>query len=229
MYTSGVQHFSLYICLAFGSSLTFPPRGLITGFYGILFLCKSICLSILFLFSVTVCLLLLVPLLPLLSLTLVTALSSNYSPCLILVLYEPCALLSCLPSLCTSHAMTSAECNDAQIEKEALALTWSCDRFSHYMLGPAVFTMEKDHKPLVPIFSTKLFHSLPARVLRFHLRLARYHFNIIHVPGKYLHSADALSQAPDQLQPGHDVTELSAEADSSASSVQKYSMFYQLT
>ena len=123
------------------------------------------------------------------------------------------------PVACASRSMTSAECNYAQIEKEALALTWSCDRFNHYLLGLAVFTMETDHKPLVPLFSTKLLHSLPARVLRFRLRLARYHFNIIHVPGKYLHSADALSRAPDQLQPSRDITELSADADTSASSV----------
>ena len=56
--------------------------------------------------------------------------------------------------------------------------------------------METEHKPLVPLLGTKALDELPPRVLRFRLRLMRFQFNIVHVPGKNLITADALSRAP---------------------------------
>ena len=44
--------------------------------------------------------------------------------------------------------MTNTECRYAQIEKEALAITWAFEKFSSYVLGKSV-TVETDHKPLV--------------------------------------------------------------------------------
>ena len=83
----------------------------------------------------------------------------------------------------------------AQIEKEALAVTWACEKFSTYILGMK-FLFETDHKPLVPLLCTKVLDSLPPRVLRFRLRLARFDYSIVHVPGKYLYTADTLSRSP---------------------------------
>ena len=62
-----------------------------------------------------------------------------------------------------SRALFSSEQRYAQIEKEALALTWGCERLSDYLLG-LHFRMVTDHKPLVPILSTKHLESLPVRV-----------------------------------------------------------------
>ena len=53
-----------------------------------------------------------------------------------------------------------------------------------------------DHKPLVPPLSTKHLDTLPARVLRFLLRLDRFEFAIMHVLGKHLYTADTLSRSP---------------------------------
>ena len=94
-----------------------------------------------------------------------------------------------------SRSMTPTEQRYAQIEKEALAVTWACERFSHYLRG-AKFHVETDHKPLVPLLSTKLLDELPPRILRFRLRLMKYDFHIHHVPGKNLNTADTLSRAP---------------------------------
>ncbi|MCY3930012.1 MAG: RNase H-like domain-containing protein, partial [Acidobacteria bacterium] len=94
-----------------------------------------------------------------------------------------------------SRAMTSTEQRYAQIEKEALALTWACERFSDYLIG-MVFHCETDHKPLIPLLSTKNLDELPPRVQRFRMRLMRYRFTISHVPGKSLVIADTLSRAP---------------------------------
>ena len=70
------------------------------------------------------------------------------------------------PVAFASRALTETESRYAQIEKEALALTWSCEKFSSYILGKPV-QLETDHKPLVPILGHKSLDSLPPRVLRF--------------------------------------------------------------
>ncbi len=59
------------------------------------------------------------------------------------------------------------------------------------------FHIETDHKPLVPLLGSKDLDKLPPRVLRFRLRLARFQYTIEHIPGKYLHTADALSRVPE--------------------------------
>ena len=56
--------------------------------------------------------------------------------------------------------------------------------------------MQTDHKPLVPLFTSKPLDELPVRVQRFRLRMMRFDFSMSHVPGKSLLMADALSRAP---------------------------------
>ena len=99
------------------------------------------------------------------------------------------------PVVYISRAMTPTERRYAQIEKEALAFTWATERLSDYLTGLR-FHIETDHKPLVPLFSTKNLAELPPRVQRFRLRMMRYSFTITHVPGKELVIADTLSRAP---------------------------------
>ena len=113
------------------------------------------------------------------------------------------------PIAYASRSMTETEKRYAQIEKEALASTWACEKFSNYILGKK-FLIETDHKPLIPLLGTKHLDALPPRILRFHLRLGRYDYNITHVPGKLLYTADTLSRAP--LQKTTEDIELQEEA-----------------
>lgn len=91
--------------------------------------------------------------------------------------------------------MSEMERRYAQIEKEALATTWACEKFSTYILGKCI-ELETDHKPLVLLLNNKHLDSLPPRILRFRLRLMRFAYTMSHVPGKSLYTADTLSRAP---------------------------------
>ena len=108
--------------------------------------------------------------------------------------------------------MTTTEALYAQIEKEALATTWASEKFSSNLIGKH-FVIESDHKPLVPLLSSKSLDSLPPRILRFHLRMMRYDYEVVHVPGKYLYIADTLSRAPHQSANSEDPSTLQIETE----------------
>ena len=113
--------------------------------------------------------------------------------------------------------MTETKQHYAQIEKEVLALTWACQRLSQYLLG-SKFILETDHKPLIPLLLTKNL-DLPIRV-RFRLRMMRYQYEIILVPGKELNTADYLSYSP--LQETGSTNELQEEVQAHVNHIVKY-------
>ncbi len=99
------------------------------------------------------------------------------------------------PICYASRSLSDTEKRYAVIEKEALAATWGCEKFSDYVLG-LHFTLETDHKPLVSLLQTKELSKMPPRILRFRLRLMRFSPTVQYVPGKLQTTADALSRAP---------------------------------
>ena len=125
--------------------------------------------------------------------TILSADASSYGLGAVLLQRQPEGVLK--PVAYISRSMTTTEQRYAQIEKEAMALTWACECFSDYLIG-LKFHIHTDHKPLVLIFSTKRLEELLLCVQRFHLRMLRYHFTISHIPGKDLVIADMLSRAP---------------------------------
>ena len=125
--------------------------------------------------------------------TILSADASSYGVGAVLKQVQPCGSIK--PVAYVSRALSSTEQRYAQIEKEALAATWSSERFQDYLIGMK-YKIETDHKPLVPLLSSKPLDSVPIRVQRFRLRLMRFQFKIVHVPGKELNTADALSRAP---------------------------------
>ena len=71
-----------------------------------------------------------------------------------------------------------------------------------YVLG-AEFTLQSDHKPLIPLINNKSLCDAPARCQRFLMRLARYSPRAEYVPGKYMVLVDMLSRDVD-VQSGDD-------------------------
>ena len=54
-----------------------------------------------------------------------------------------------------SRSMTDTERRYAQVEREALAVTWACEKFADYITGLTDLTLETDHKPLLALLKTK--------------------------------------------------------------------------
>ena len=94
-----------------------------------------------------------------------------------------------------SRALSPTEQRYSTIEKEALGVTYGCERNRDYLLG-IDFHIETDHKPLVSLLGHKDLNDLPIRIQRFRLRLMQYSYTISHVPGKELVIADFLSRNP---------------------------------
>ena len=135
------------------------------------------------------------------SYTVIFADASSYGLGAVLLQRQPQGELK--PVAYISRSMTITEERYAQIEKESLAFTWACERFSDYLIGLR-FHIYTDHKPLVPLFSTKHLEELRVRVQRFKLRMMRFNFTISHVPGKQLTIADMLSRAPTETSDNYD-------------------------
>lgn len=94
-----------------------------------------------------------------------------------------------------SKTLTDSQKRYSQIEKEALALTWAADRLSIFLEG-IQFVFETDHKPLLQILQSKQLDELTPRLQRFRMRLLRFSYSVVYVPGKELIIADALSRSP---------------------------------
>ena len=76
------------------------------------------------------------------------------------------------PVAFASRSMTDTEKRYSQIEKEALALVWACEKFSDYVIGKAIL-LETDHKLLVPHLGKTNLDCLPPCV-HFRIHLMRF-------------------------------------------------------
>lgn len=97
------------------------------------------------------------------------------------------------PVAYSSRAMTSAECNYAQIEKELLSIIYACEKYHQYIYGKVV-EVETDHRPLEAILKKPIARASP-RIQRMMIRLQRYEINVKYVPGRLMYLADTLSRA----------------------------------
>ncbi|RXN15795.1 Transposon Ty3-G Gag-Pol poly [Labeo rohita] len=77
------------------------------------------------------------------------------------------------PVAYASRSLTHTEQRYAQVEKEALGLTWGCEMFKDFLIGHH-FHLETDHKPLVSLLNIQELAELPPRIQRFRMRLMRF-------------------------------------------------------
>ncbi|KAL7863391.1 hypothetical protein SRHO_G00123750 [Serrasalmus rhombeus] len=100
--------------------------------------------------------------------TVVSADSSSYALGAVLLQQQEDDTLK--PVAYASRALSDTERRYAQIEKEGLATTWACERFSDFLVG-IDFHIETNHKPLVPLLGSKDLNELPPRIQRLRMRL----------------------------------------------------------
>ena len=92
---------------------------------------------------------------------------------------------------CASRSLTKVEKRYSQIDCEALAIRWACERCYLYLIGSS-FTIEIDHQPLIPLFNN--FHSRPPmRIERWLLNLQQFDFELKYCLGSK-NAADFLSR-----------------------------------
>lgn len=96
------------------------------------------------------------------------------------------------PICYASRTLNPAEINYSTIEKELLAIVWSCKYFRPYLFGRK-FTIYTDHKPLQWLFSLK---EPSSRLVRWRLKLEEFDYSIKYKNGKTNQAADALSRHP---------------------------------
>ena len=103
-----------------------------------------------------------------------------------------CLLQDGHPVAYASRALTPAETNYAQIEKELMSIVFGVERFESYVYGRKVF-VDTDHKPLESIMKKSLL-SAPKRLQRTLLRLQKFDLEVTYRKGIEMHMADPLSR-----------------------------------
>lgn len=98
------------------------------------------------------------------------------------------------PVAFASRSLNETEKNYAQVEKELLAIVYSCLKFHNYIYGREV-EIHTDHKPLVSIMKNEMNKINSSRLQRMKMKLLIYNTNVFYVPGKELHIADHLSRS----------------------------------
>ena len=96
------------------------------------------------------------------------------------------------PIYYASRAVTSAEKNYQNLEREAQAAVWGMEKF-HYFLYGRKFILQTDQKPLVSIFRKHMIDVSP-RIQRITIRAWQYDFVPQHIPGRINVIADSLSR-----------------------------------
>ena len=97
------------------------------------------------------------------------------------------------PVMFASRALTGAEKNYQNLERECLAMIWGMEKF-HYFLYGKQFTLETDQKPLVSIYKKHMVEISP-RIQRLIVRSFPYQpFDVQYRRGKEIPLVDALSR-----------------------------------
>jgi hypothetical protein len=89
-----------------------------------------------------------------------------------------------------SRKLTQCEQRYATVDREALALSWACKYFEHYLCG-AHFHVYSDHRPLLGLLSAKTVTPRQFRILN---SLCRFNFSLHYIKGRLNVVADLFSR-----------------------------------
>lgn len=108
---------------------------------------------------------------------------------------------------CGSRFLADAETRYATIELEMLAVSWALTKCCLYLKGLPTFTLQTDHRPLVPIINSYTLDMVEnPRLQRMKERMSQYQFTAVWRAGKSLCIPDALSRAPVSYPTSEDMT-----------------------
>ncbi|KAJ7995326.1 hypothetical protein DPEC_G00243390 [Dallia pectoralis] len=101
------------------------------------------------------------------------------------------------PIAFASRTLNKAECNYAQIEREALSIVFGVRKFHQYLYGRK-FTLLTDHRPLTSIFGpyTRIPSLAASRMQRWALLLSAHTYEIEYRKSEQHCNADGLSRLP---------------------------------
>ncbi|CAF3826812.1 unnamed protein product, partial [Rotaria sp. Silwood1] len=97
-----------------------------------------------------------------------------------------------LPLAYLSKKFTTTQMNWPATEQECYAIIYAIEKWHKYLDGRS-FTIETDHKPLLPF---NLKQQLNSKCERWRLKLQQYQFTIRYIKGKHNTVADYLSRSP---------------------------------
>ena len=80
------------------------------------------------------------------------------------------------PIVCASRRLTETEQRYSQLEREALAIRWACERCYTYLMG-STFTVLSDHKPLESLMNNANSRP-PMRIERWLMYLQQFDFKV---------------------------------------------------
>ncbi|KAK9720154.1 Integrase zinc binding domain [Popillia japonica] len=95
-----------------------------------------------------------------------------------------------VPIQFVSRVLRDAELRYSTSEKEMLAIVYSVDKLRYYLIGKH-FTIETDHIALLSLLNKRINNN---RIYRWSLFLNEYDFDMKHIPGKQMITADVLSR-----------------------------------
>ena len=102
-----------------------------------------------------------------------------------------------LPVYFVSRALTSAEKNYSQIDREGLAIVFAVKRL-HQFLNGQHFSIQTDHEPFIRILgkNVRLSGTVVAHLQRWAVLLSSYNYSLEHIKGVDNTIADCLSRLP---------------------------------
>jgi len=115
-----------------------------------------------------------------------------------------------MPVKFASRTLNASERNYSQIEREALAVVFTCEKFKMYLLGNK-FTIECDHKPLLKLLNCHKYipDNTNARIIRWALKMSQFSYDIVFIKGSENVLSDAMSRLPlPETVPVNEPTEL---------------------